>query len=349
MNVVETHELYMSRCLELAKRGLGRTAPNPLVGSVIVNQNRIIGEGYHHQYGMPHAEVNAIRSVPDRAALKNAILYVNLEPCSHQGKTPPCADLIIKEGIPEVIIGNTDPNPLVAGKGIEKLKKAGVRVTTGILQEECAFVNRRFFTYHQKKRPYIILKWAKTKDGLIDMVRPEKDTKPAWISNEISKMLVHKWRTEEQGILVGTNTAFLDDPRLNVREWKGLSPARMVIDESLSLPERLHLFDNTQRTIVFNALKNSRDGNIEYVKLDFGHNILYDIMEYLYEESFQSVIVEGGRMLLEKLLEACLWDEARVFIGNKMFFNGIPSPEIRDIKPQEYRILDDVLLVYSNL
>jgi diaminohydroxyphosphoribosylaminopyrimidine deaminase/5-amino-6-(5-phosphoribosylamino)uracil reductase len=246
-------ETYINRCLELALPGLGNTAPNPMVGSVIVHGWHIIGEGFHHRFGGPHAEVNAVNSVKDKTLLRNSVLYVNLEPCSHSGKTPPCAEMIIEAGIPEVVIGTADPNPIVSGNGIKKLEHAGIRVTTGILEKQCIALNRRFITFHSRKRPYIILKWAQTSDGFIDVLRENQGiSRPTWISNEISRKLVHKWRSEEQAILVGTQTAILDNPQLNVREWTGNSPIRMVIDRQLKLSKKLNLFNNSSTTIVFN-------------------------------------------------------------------------------------------------
>jgi len=341
------HELYMSRCLDLALLGLGSTVPNPMVGSVIVRQDRIIGEGYHKEYGGPHAEVNAVNAVPDKSLLPDSVLYVNLEPCSHTGKTPPCADMIIRTGIPQVVIGTSDPNPLVAGRGIEKLAKAGISVISHIIPDKCQYLNRRFFTFHTHKRPFVILKWAQTNDGFMDILRENRGTsEPNWISNEISRMIVHEWRSEEQAILVGTNTAFLDNPRLNVREWPGRSPVRLVIDRTLRLPPSLHLFDNSCRTLVFNALKDLQDRETHYIQLDFSNNIIPPMLKKLYELGLQSVMVEGGRMLLDSFLETGFWDEARVFTGQKSFGSGISAPLIRGIDPEEYRIREDRLLIY---
>jgi diaminohydroxyphosphoribosylaminopyrimidine deaminase/5-amino-6-(5-phosphoribosylamino)uracil reductase len=342
-------ETYMSRCLDLARLGLGHTAPNPLVGSVIVREGRIIGEGYHQQYGGPHAEVNAVNSVPDRGMLKESVLYVNLEPCSHTGKTPPCADMIIQAGIPEVVIGTSDPNPLVSGNGIKILEQNGVKVTCNVLARECRQLNKRFFTFHICRRPYVVLKWARTSDGFIDIIR-DNDTlsKPVWISNEISRMLVHKWRTEEQAILVGTRTAIMDNPRLNAREWPGKSPVRMVIDRELKLPINLNLFDNSQKTLVFNGQKEYTEGQIHYVKLDFSGNVLEQLLFYLYKTGIQSVFVEGGRKLISSFIGENCWDEARVLVGPKKFGEGIPSPEIHSGEPVSYPIREDLLLVYHN-
>ncbi|HEX2396175.1 MAG TPA: bifunctional diaminohydroxyphosphoribosylaminopyrimidine deaminase/5-amino-6-(5-phosphoribosylamino)uracil reductase RibD [Bacteroidales bacterium] len=343
-------ETYMKRCIDLARSGLGNTAPNPLVGSVIVYNNKIIGEGFHEVFGGPHAEVNAINSVEDKSLLRNSVLYVNLEPCSHTGKTPPCADTIINHGIPEVVIGTTDPNPLVSGNGIKKLKNAGVFVTVKVLEKQCLDLNKRFITYHLCQRPYIILKWAQTCDGFIDVNRDgTENLQPTWISNDISRMLVHKWRSEEQAILIGTHTAAMDNPRLNVREWEGRSPIRMIIDRNLTLKHNLHIFDNTSPTIIFNAVKEHEEGQTKYVRLDFNDHFLKNLLDYLYDTGVQSVFVEGGRMLLESLIKENLWDEARVFEGLKKFGSGIPAPVMPDeCKPEKYCIREDVLKIYKN-
>jgi diaminohydroxyphosphoribosylaminopyrimidine deaminase/5-amino-6-(5-phosphoribosylamino)uracil reductase len=339
----------MKRCLGLAQTGLGHTAPNPMVGAVVVYENRIIGEGFHRKFGGPHAEVNAINAVKDKSLLKKSVLYVNLEPCSHTGKTPPCADLIIKSGIPGVVVGITDPNPLVAGKGLKKLNDAGITVTSGILEEACSDLNKRFITYHSRKRPYVILKWAQTSDGYIDVLREKPEVQhPTWISNEISRMLVHKWRSEEQSILVGTQTAVMDNPRLNVREWPGSSPIRLVIDRSLRLSKKLNLFDNNSPTIIFNSLMDLQENNTNYVCIDFKGNFLERILQYLYETGIQSVLVEGGRMLIDTFIHGNLWDEARVFKGKKVFGSGVPAPFIPMIQPEEYHIRKDILMLYRN-
>lgn len=342
-------ETYMKRCLDLAALGLGHTAPNPLVGSVIVHNDRIIGEGFHHVYGGPHAEVNAVDAVADKSLLSVSTLYVNLEPCSHSGKTPPCADMIIRTGIPEVVIGTSDPNPLVSGNGIRKLEQSGVKVITGVLQDQCRDLNKRFFTYHTKKRPLVILKWAQTSDGFMDVLRENAGVpEPNWISNEISRILVHKWRSEEQSILVGTRTALLDNPRLNVRQWSGNSPVRMVLDRNLRLPATLKLFDNSMPTLVFNALKDSQEGLTQYVRLDFTGSVLGELLRYLYDKGLQSVFVEGGQKLLNSFLDENLWDEARVFTGPGMFGAGISAPVIRHITPAKHRIREDVVFFYNN-
>jgi diaminohydroxyphosphoribosylaminopyrimidine deaminase/5-amino-6-(5-phosphoribosylamino)uracil reductase len=349
MTQKSTAETYMQRCLDLAITGLGKTAPNPMVGAVIVHNDQIIGEGYHKAFGGPHAEVNAVNAVRDKTLLKDSTLYVNLEPCSHTGKTPPCADLIIRSGIPHVVGGMTDPNPVVAGSGYTKLRHAGVEVVTDILHQECVEMNRRFIMFHTRRRPYVILKWAQTSDCFIDVVRGQKEyPQPTWISNEISRMLVHKWRSEEQSILVGTNTAMMDNPRLNVREWPGRSPLRMVIDKTLKLPETLNLFDNSYPTVVFNSLRDEQAGNTRYAKVTFDDNFLENMLRWLYESGIQSVLVEGGKILINSLIRKSLWDEARVFKGNKLFGQGVTAPSIPLSSPEEYLIREDLLMIYRN-
>jgi diaminohydroxyphosphoribosylaminopyrimidine deaminase/5-amino-6-(5-phosphoribosylamino)uracil reductase len=341
------HERYMSRCLDLALLGLGSTVPNPMVGSVIVHQDCIIGEGYHREYGGPHAEVNAVNAVAEKSLLADSVLYVNLEPCSHTGKTPPCADMIIRCSIHQVVIGTSDPNPLVAGRGIEKLTKAGISVISNIIPEKCQYLNRRFIVFHTRERPFVVLKWAQTQDGFMDILRENREiAEPNWISNEISRMIVHEWRSEEQAILVGTNTAFLDNPRLNVREWPGRSPVRMVIDRMLRLPPNLYIFDNSCKTLIFNSLKDGQDRENHYIQLDFGKDIIPQLLNKLYKLGIQSVMVEGGRKLLDSFLETGFWDEARVFTGQKSFGSGISAPVIRGIDPEEHRIREDRLWIY---
>ncbi len=344
------HEKYMLRCIDIAKQGLGNVQPNPMVGSVIVYNNTIIGEGYHKKYGEPHAEVNAVNSVKDKELLKKSALYVNLEPCSHYGKTPPCAHMIVEKQIPEVIIGTTDPNKKVSGKGIEILKKAGCKVQTGILKQECEELNKRFFSFHKKKRPYIILKWAQTTDGFIDMVRkPGMEKRPVWITDEICRTLVHKWRAEEQSIIVGTNTAVNDNPSLNVRNWKGNNPLRIVIDKNKKLPEKLALTDASIPTLIFTAGKSMQTKNIEYINIDFEKNIIPGILKELYDRKIQSLIVEGGSTLLNAFIDTGLWDEARVFVGNMKFNKGIKAPHlILSEKRSIEHIGNSKLFIYKN-
>ncbi|MFH1321255.1 MAG: bifunctional diaminohydroxyphosphoribosylaminopyrimidine deaminase/5-amino-6-(5-phosphoribosylamino)uracil reductase RibD [Bacteroidota bacterium] len=347
---------YMHRCIELARNRLGYVAPNPMVGCVIVNEGTIIGEGCHQKFGEAHAEVNAINSIPDKALLKTAALYVNLEPCCYFGKTPPCTDLIIRHEIPRVIIGCIDPAPRVSGKGIEKLKRAGCNVTVGILENEAKELNRRFFTFHEKKRPYIILKWAQTLDGFISpgtaSVSAVKEhpgkADQVWISNELSRTLVHKWRSQEQAIMVGTNTALLDDPQLNVREWSGNNPLRLVLDRSMRLPEKLNLFDRSIPTIIFTATEKKSQSNIEYVVIDFKDNIAEKILYELYKKNISSVIIEGGRQLLNTFIEGNQWDEARVFISNENFKKGLKAPLISEELISKDDLGNDQLFIYRN-
>lgn len=343
------HEFFMERCLELAANGLGYVAPNPMVGSVIVCDNQIIGEGFHRKYGMPHAEVNAIQSVKDQSLLKKSTLYVNLEPCAHMGKTPPCTDLIIEKGIPKVVIGISDPNSLVAGRGIDKLRKSGIEVIDRVLPMHCRNLNKRFFTYHKKKRPYTILKWAQSSDGFMDVIRKPGDTIGVnWISNTTSRKLVHKWRAEEQAIFAGTDTIINDDPELTVRLWKGDSPLRIVIDRNLRIPQFAKVFNNTVPTLIFNNSIAKIQGNTEFIKLEKGSDPLKQIFDEMYKREILSVIVEGGKKLLVSFLEKNTWDEARVIIGKKKFIRGLKAPEIQIPPVFKEAIINDNLHVYMN-
>lgn len=342
-------EVFMQRCLELAGNGLGYTAPNPMVGAVVVHKGRVIGEGYHRQFGQAHAEVNAIQAVKETFLLQESTLYINLEPCVHTGKTPPCTDLILAKKIPSVVIGTFDPNPMVKGKGIEKLMGNGVQVTTGVLEDACCDLNKRFFTFHTLKRPYIILKWAQTKDGFIDIKRkPGESIGVNWITGSLSKDMVHKWRSEEQGIMVGTQTVVMDNPHLNVRHWNGKNPARIVLDRSLRIPEQYYVLDNKQPTLIFNEKKSEKLGNTEYIKMDFSDHDLIPLFYELYKRNFLSVFVEGGKKLHEYLIKNNLWDEARVFIGNKFFQEGILAPEISYHPVFQKNIMKDSLVIYKN-
>lgn len=323
------HVKYMQRCLQLAANGLGNVAPNPMVGCVIVHNDIIIGEGYHAYYGEAHAEVNAINSVKDKSLLKDATLYVSLEPCSHQGKTPPCTNLIIESGIKNVVIACSDTNPLVGGKGIEKLKTAGVDVISGILNEEARSLNKRFFTFHEQKRPFIILKWAQTTDGFIDKKRTDNTEPALQISNEHSQRLVHKWRSEEQAIMVGTTTARLDNPRLDVRLVSGKNPLRIVADRNLELAESLNLFDGLNPTLVFTSKEKEGKTNLDFVKIDFNENTLQQVINELFKREIQSVLMEGGSKLLQSFIEQNLWDEARVFISENYIGDGVASPKLK--------------------
>lgn len=342
-------ELFINRCIELAGKGLGLTAPNPMVGCVIVHDNFIIGEGYHHEYGGPHAEVNAIEKVKNKELLKNATLYVNLEPCSHFGKTPPCADLIIKMKVPEVVIGSKDPNILVKGKGIKKLKDAGIKVKSGILESSCYELNKRFFTFHEKKRPYIILKWAVTKDGFIDVDRENGESpRIKWITDEKTRPIVHKWRSEEQAIMAGTNTILLDNPQLTTRSWQGNNPIRIALDQNLRLPETLHVFDGTAKTIVFTGCAKENNSLADYIRINFSKDIIPQICKELYSRNIQSVIIEGGAMLLQTFIDSGIWDEARVFTGPVQFSTGVKAPVFQCEAYEEIQLGKDLLCIFKN-
>lgn len=345
---MNTSEKYINRCIQLAKNGQGSTYPNPMVGSVIVHNGKIIGEGWHRKAGEPHAEVNAVQSVKDKSLLKKATIYVSLEPCSHFGKTPPCCDLIIQNGIPNVIIGTVDPNIQVAGNGIKKLIEAGVSVTVGVLEEECYELNKRFFTFHNKKRPYIILKWAESQDGFIAPLQKEEN-KPVWITNQYSRQLVHKWRSEEQSILVGTQTAIDDNPKLDVRDWTGKNPIRLVIDANKRIPDNNQLFDNQTKTIVICKKSDSINSeNCIFETIDFQSNIPEQIAKVLYKHNIQSVIIEGGSRTLQTFIDAQLWDEARIFKGNSLMRDGIKAPKLVIKENKKRLIIDDELLTIRN-
>ena len=340
----------MKRCLQLARNGEGNTYPNPLVGSVIVHHGKVIGEGFHWKAGEPHAEIHAINSVKDKSLLKGSVLYVNLEPCSHFGRTPPCSLAIINNEIPKVVIGCVDSFSKVAGKGIEMMKRAGVDITIGILETESRYLNRRFFTFHEKKRPYVILKWAQTLDGFIDVDRQEgAEAEPTWITNEWARRAVHKQRNVEQSVLVGTNTALKDNPSLTLRNWKGNAPVRVVIDKTLKLPETLHLFSDEAETIVLNEVKNEKKENITFLKADMQNNSARNILTALYEQQIQSVIVEGGRKTLDIFLGSGIWDEAFVFVGEKWFGSGVKAPVPYGRLAGKNEFGNSKLFIYHNL
>ena len=318
-------EKYIARCIQLAKNGLCNAAPNPMVGAVIVHNDTIIGEGYHIRCGEAHAEVNAVRSVKDKSLLKESTIYVSLEPCSHHGKTPPCADLIINKGIPRVVVGCQDPFSLVAGRGIAKLREAGIEVKVGVLEEECRQLIRRFVTFNTLRRPFITLKWAESADGFIDLHRTEGH--PYIFSSPLSSMLVHKRRAEHSAILVGRRTALLDNPSLTTRNWYGKNPVRMVIDKDLTLPKHLALFDGSVRTLVFTQREDtSNRPNVEHIRLDFKIDILPQIMEVLYKEKLQSLLVEGGSILLQSFIDAGCWDEAYIEQSDAHLKDGVKAP-----------------------
>ena len=336
--------------MELASNGLGNVAPNPLVGCVIVYNDKIIGEGFHQKNGEAHAEVNAINSVKDKSLLKHSTLYVNLEPCSHWGKTPPCADKIIKSEIKNVVVGSIDCFPEVCSKGIDKLKHAGVNVEVGVLENECKELNKRFFKFYDYKRPYIFLKWAPTSDGFMDIVRtPENRGAPFWISNEITKSIVHKWRSEEQAIIVGKNTALNDNPMLTVRDWSGKSPLRIVLDRKLSLPTNLNLFNNSTPTLVFTDVYRKNDDNIEFVIIDNSISITKQICNELFKRKIQSLIVEGGKILLEAFINDDLWDEACILVGNNKLINGLKAPKLNGDLILRNTIQSDTFYFYKNI
>ncbi len=330
----------MNYALKLALRGKGQTKTNPMVGCVIVYKDEIIGEGWHEKYGGLHAEPNAINAVKDKSLISQSDIYVTLEPCAHFGKTPPCADLMVKVKPKRLFICNLDPNPLVAGKGLEKIKANGTEVITGILTEKGRELNRSFFTFHEKKRPYVLLKWAQTADGFI--ARENYDSK--WISNTKSRTLVHKWRTEEDAIMVGTNTVFYDNPQLNARLFEGKNPLRLFIDRTLRISTDYHLFDKSQDTICYTSQKEEKTTNFEYKKIDFGQKIVPQILDDLYQRNIQSVLIEGGNALLNEFIELGFWDEARVFKSANKFEKGINAPSIEGTILKEEKIATDILV-----
>ena len=326
----QLHQKFMRRCIDLAKRGINAAMPNPLVGAVLVYNERIIGEGWHQAYGKPHAEPNAISKVPShlRHLLPKAVLYVNLEPCNHYGKTPPCTQTIIKNGIKTVVLGCLDPNPKVAGSGIAALRAAGVNVIAGIEEKKCHYLNRRFFAWMQQKRPYVLLKWAQTPNGYF----APQNGKQQWISNRLSKRLSHRFRTQEQAILVGTNTARIDNPQLTARLWHGNQPLRLVIDRKGELPKNLHLFDQRHPTVVFAEQTQPDVENLLHVQLDFKDKLPAQILQYLCQQNIQSLMVEGGARLLNGFIQNNLWDEVRVYTGAKAWDDGMPVPQLPNAK-----------------
>lgn len=341
--MADFHHKMIKRCLQLAENGLGTTYPNPMVGCVIVQGRKIIAEGWHHQAGEPHAEAVAVGQIHDQEVLKKSTLYVSLEPCAHHGKTPPCADLIIQHQIPQVVVGTTDPFSKVNGLGIQKMMEAGIDVMVGIGEKKCVNLNKRFFTFHQKSRPYVILKWAQTANGF--MARENKEQK--WITNEYSKQLVHKWRTEEQAILVGTKTVETDNPQLNARIWTGNQPIRLVLDKDLKLNPNSYIFDKSQRTIVFTEKQKLNEFNLEYLKVSFDQNLAQNVLGKLYEYGIQSVIIEGGKRTLETFIKRGLWDEARIFTSSEGWETGIKSPEISGKLIRTKMISTDKLEIYQ--
>lgn len=337
----------MRRCIELALMGAGSVAPNPMVGAVLVYEDRIIGEGYHMQYGQAHAEVNCINAVSeaDKLLLPMSTLYVSLEPCAHFGKTPPCADLIVNCKIPRVVIGCRDPFKEVDGKGIERLTAAGVEVIQPVLEDECAFLNKRFFTFHTKQRPYIILKWAQTANGIIG----NKDHSRLLISNEYSNRLVHRWRSEEAAIMVGTNTALYDNPSLSNRLWSGRQPVRLVLDMDLRLPINLHLFDGAVNSIVFNSRQQEQRGLLQYYRLKKEDPVIAQICRALYQQNIQSVLVEGGAQLLQSFIDASCYDELRIITNTALqVAGGLPAPAAGNmVLQQAMQLQSDYIHFYT--
>ena len=318
---------FMNKCIALAKQGLGNTYPNPLVGSVVVYKGEVIGSGWHQKSGEAHAEVHSIRHVSDRSLLADSSLYVNLEPCSHYGKTPPCTDLIIQSGIRHVVIGMKDPFEKVNGRGIQKLRHAGVRVDVGIEAAACRELNKRFITTIEKQRPYIILKWAETLDRFL-APKTKTTNDPVWISNLLSRTLAHQWRAEEQSILIGKQTALDDNPALTTRLHKGPSPIRLLIDPKEEVDRKAKVFNPDQKVIVFTANKSRTEAHIEYVAIDFSANGLQQILSTLFQKGIQSMLVEGGSITLQHFIDSGLWDEARVITGREKFVEGITAPNI---------------------
>ncbi|HOO94952.1 MAG TPA: bifunctional diaminohydroxyphosphoribosylaminopyrimidine deaminase/5-amino-6-(5-phosphoribosylamino)uracil reductase RibD [Proteiniphilum sp.] len=325
--------IYMERSLQLARKGKGYTGSNPMVGAVIVHSNKIIGEGYHRKYGEPHAEVNAIASVKDPSLLSESTLYVTLEPCAHQGKTPPCAALIVSRRIPRVVVAVTDPNPMVAGKGIAMMREGGVEVSVGLMEQEARELNRSFFVNQLQKRPYVILKWAESRDGYMDHLRSSlTERTPAIISNPITQTIVHKFRTEVAGIMVGTNTALLDNPQLTARKWFGANPTRVVIDRDHKIPSNAALFNGEAPTILFSAISREpfpSSAGVQVVNIDFQGDVNSQILDHLYNENIHSLLVEGGSRLLSSFIDARLWDEAYVERSEIKLGRGVKAPEIQ--------------------
>jgi diaminohydroxyphosphoribosylaminopyrimidine deaminase/5-amino-6-(5-phosphoribosylamino)uracil reductase len=349
-----THQIYMHRCLQLAKLGSGSVAPNPMVGAVLVHNETIIGEGYHQQYGRAHAEVNCIQQAIEngnQGLLQEATLYVSLEPCAHYGKTPPCADLIIAHHISKVVIGCRDPFVQVDGKGIEKLENAGIKVVLGILEDECKELNKRFFTFHTKRRPYIVLKWAETADHKI----ASGDRSRLFISNAYTNRIVHKWRSEEMAIVAGTNTAFYDDPELSTRLWPGSHPIRIVVDRELRLPSTLKVFDATIPTIVFNTKKHSIEdlkapfqGGVHYYQVTEDAGLVHQMLHALYNMNIQSALIEGGAALLQSFIDEGMWDEAKVITNEKLIIGeGLPAPVLNQHQLMHTdKFLSDIVHTY---
>lgn len=337
-------EIYIKRCIELAKKALGNTYPNPLVGSVIVHNGKIIGEGYHHKAGEHHAEINAINSVEDKSLIPESTIYVSLEPCAHFGKTPPCALKIVELGFKKVVIGAMDSHDKVNGKGKKIIQDAGIEVVSGILEKECIDLNKRFFTYHEKKRPFIVLKWAQSGDGFMD-----KDFKPTQISNSLTKQFVHELRNNEHAILIGTMTALRDNPSLTTREMTGRNPIRILIDIDLKVPADYNIYNDEAETLVFNSVKNSYEGNIRFIKTE-RENFIEKLIRKLYELQIQSVIIEGGSLVLQQFINANLWDETIVIKNERLILeNGTKAPRFQLAPFEVKQFRDNVMEFHKNL
>ena len=337
----------MKRAIQLAKNGQFTVAPNPMVGAVVVHNNKIIGEGFHRAYGEAHAEVNAINAVKEESLLKDSTIYVSLEPCSHHGKTPPCADLIIEKQLKRVVIANLDPSDKVSGKGVERLRKAGIEVESGVMSEEGAELNHRFFSLHKKHRPYIILKWASTADGFMGRLASDPNAADSWITSQLSKQRVHLWRSQEMGILVGKQTAMIDNPALTVREVEGKNPIRFLIDSGLEVPMDSKIFNDEAPTVILNQKKEGTDKHLSYLK--FEESKLFDcLFRYCSEKGIHSLIVEGGKKTLESFISEGHWDEIRHFVGSKVFGEGISSPQFDAELVKVEQIRNDQLFIYKN-
>lgn len=345
MDQKETDKKYMQRCIDLARLGGVSVAPNPMVGAVIVWNDLVIGEGYHQKYGEAHAEVNAVAEVTDKTRLNEATIYVSLEPCAHHGKTPPCADLLVKSNFKRVVIGCLDSYHEVSGKGIERLKKAGIQVTVGVLEQVCIDLNKRFFTYHSKKRPYVILKWAQSKDGYIDQKQPDSERSVQWISSPETQALVHHWRSEEQSILVGQKTIENDNPSLTVREVSGKNPIRVIIDSQLKTSKDSTIFKDENETIIINRIKSCSEGNITYLQVNEMNT--KSILEVLWQQNINSVFIEGGSKTIQHFIIDQLWDEARVIVGNQIFVSGTKAPSISKTPNRVLSFSSDSIYIYK--
>jgi diaminohydroxyphosphoribosylaminopyrimidine deaminase/5-amino-6-(5-phosphoribosylamino)uracil reductase len=348
--MAETYDkVYMRRCIELAGRAEGNTSPNPMVGAVVVHDGKIIGEGYHLKAGTPHAEVHALNSVSDRSLLPQSTIYVSLEPCSHHGRTPPCTDLIISSGIRKVVVGTVDTSPKVAGKGIAKMKAAGIEVIMGVEEEACRTINRRFFTWHEKNRPYVILKWARSADGFIDLVRrPEDPAEPHWITGKTERILVHKWRAAEDVILAGGGTIRADDPQLNVRYWRGRDPLKVIVSRSGNIDPHAKVIGGPAEPILFTCNRKLNLPGARIIEIDYKNDFTGDILNILHEMGVQSVFVEGGAFIIGSFLDSGLWDEARRFTGTVSFGGGVPDPFPSMIPDKAFRFAGSTLEITYN-